>query len=553
MMLEEIISKIGSAFKKVKKPVIRSIFALGIFLGVSNVKANCYDFKDFAILANDFMKTSSPLAGDLDQDKRVGFEDLVILATDFLKMGYEIDRDPNGDLNGDRIVDCKDFAIFANDFMANDPAFLGDLNLDKTVDYSDLEIMANNWTCSSDIAFSLEPYVMAFDENTEKLRMKTDIPTLAEIKYGKNLAYENSVVDENNVPVHEFTLGNLTPGTLYYYDVEVTDGNDGNKTSNFKSSFITSDNSKTKFRFGFFGDSRGPACGDVGDGELGKAAYQDMLKQMKQKGVAFVILGGDGVQTEDCSNNPETYDSAWKNFHDSSAPLRDVNLSIPYLSALGNHELGVGYSQVGKDAFARYWMHPVNEAGLANNWQEATFSWRYGNTKFIFLNTEENGNGGRIKGAQLDWFKNEVNDANFDNKFVICHRALVGSIRTDAYGYGALQGLDPNMSACLDNLMYDNNVTAGLYSHDHYYNYVTTTHDGNMPHIISGGAGAVLRDGLYKPGPDNLSFGIGCKSIISEVNCIPWKWHYVIIDVDNNSMAGNVYDSDGNNIHHFSK
>jgi hypothetical protein len=320
----------------------------------------------------------------------------------------------------------------------------------------------------------------------------------------------------------------------------------------FHSSFVTSDNSKTKFRFGYFGDSRGTNCGDVGDGNSGKTAYKSMLEQMVKKGVEFVILGGDGVQTELCPNNSETYDSAWKNFHVSSAPLRDVNLSIPYLSALGNHELGVNYSQVGKDAFARYWMHPRNGAGIANNWEETTFWWGYGNTKFIFLNTEENGYGGRIVGAQLEWFKNEVNDANFDNKFVICHRALVGSIRDVNYGYGALQGLDPSMSAYIDNLMYDNNVTAGLYSHEHYYSYITT-HDGKMPHIISGGAGAVIRN-CCRFVPDVCSFGTEPNiSTISEVYCDPNKnctWHYIIVDVDGNAMDANVYDYTGNTILH---
>jgi hypothetical protein len=554
MMLEKIISKIEYALEKLKKPVICSAFALGIFLCVSNVKANCYDFRDFAILAKDFMKNASNPAGDIDGDKKVNLEDFAILAKDFLKTGSPLE----GDLDGDGIVDFKDFAIFAYYFIGESPAFLGDLNLDEKVDYNDVNILAHGWLCSNDLAYSLEPYVMDFNQNTEKIRMKTEVPTLAEVRYGKNLAYENSVVDEDNTPVHEFTLSNLQPGTRYYYNVVATDGNDGNKTSNFRSSFITSDNSKKSFRFGYFGDSRGNLCGEVGDGDAGKAAYQSMLRQMKEKGVEFVILGGDGVQANNCTENSETYDSAWKNFHDSSFALRG-SLSIPYLSALGNHELTSSpaysppyYSQIGKDAFARYWMHPVNGAGKANNWEETTFSWRYGNTNFIFLNSEEDGNAATMTNEQLDWFKQkvEVNEPGVDNKFVISHRALVGSIRNASNGYGALQGLDQNMAACLDNLMYNNNITAGLYSHEHYYNY-NTTHDGKMIHIISGGAGAPNRPCSYVP--PLKQFGIGCTSSIFETYCDPCTWHYIIIDVDNNSMAGNVYDYLGNEIHNFKK
>jgi hypothetical protein len=463
------------------------------------------------------------LAGDISNDCNVDFEDLAILADQWLLPP----GDPSADIapppNGNGITDFLDYAM-----------------------------MANNWLLGN-LAYSLEPYVMAFDENTEKIRMKTEVPTTAEVRYGKKFAYEKSVVDNNNTSIHEFTLSNLTPGTLYHYNVVATDGN---KTSNFKSSFITSDNSKNSFRFGYFGDSRGPNCGDVGDGNDGKTAYQRMLRQMKEKGVEFIILGGDGVQANTCSDISELYNSAWENFNDASSELRG-DISIPYLSALGNHEMRDGsYSQKGKNAFAEYWIHPLNGKGKVNNWEETTFSWRYGNTNFIFLNTEEQGNEGRIVGEQLSWFENEVNDANFDNKFVITHRALVGSIRDNnipTYSYGALQGIDSNMSAYIDNLMYKNNVTAGLYSHDHYYSYVTT-HNGKMPHIISGGAGAIKRACSYVPEP-NKPFGTepNISSIDNDTNYCKSTWHYIIIDVDNNSMTGTVYDSDGNDIHHFSK
>ena len=460
------------------------------------------------------------LVGDISNDCKVDFEDLTILADQWLQPPGTPSADITPPPGGDGIANFLDYAT-----------------------------MANNWLMDSTLVYSLEPYVMAWDQNTEKIRLETNHNTTVLIKYGKTPSYGDVNYDPEPNTSHEITLHPLDPNTTYYYRVIAT-AVESNERLEFHSSFITSDNLKTNFRFGYFGDSRGTNCGDVGDGEAGLIAYQSMLQQMKEKGVAFVILGGDGVQTIGSGEDPEKYNTAWKSFHDCSFALRG-DLSIPYLSALGNHELNklpCNYSQKGKDAFAKYWMHPMNGAGEVNNWEETTFSWRYGNTNFIFLNTEENDNGGKITGEQLEWFENEVNKPGFDNKFVICHRALVGSIRTSC---GALQGLDPSMAAYIDNLMYNNGVTAGLYSHEHCYNY-STTHDGNMIHVISGGAGAERRD-CSNISP-KMEFGIGENaSSISDPCCIPLTWHYIIIDVNNSSITGKVYDNNENEIHTFSK
>ena len=97
--------------------------------------------------------------------------------------------------------------------------------------------------------------------------------------------------------------------------------------------------------------------------------------------------------------------------------------------------------KTGKQAFEDYWIDALNGDGQAGNWEESTFYWRYGNSLFIFLNTEEDGDEGNITGAQFDWFNETALNSGGYYKFVIAHRPLVGSNRTGTEG--TLFGIDP--------------------------------------------------------------------------------------------------------------
>ena len=87
--------------------------------------------------------------------------------------------DPNvkADLSHDYFVDFKDYAILANDWLKTDPNLPGDINGDNIVDYNDLEILTRNWLKpNSKIAFTskrdgnLEIYIMNPD-GSEQTRL----------------------------------------------------------------------------------------------------------------------------------------------------------------------------------------------------------------------------------------------------------------------------------------------------------------------------------------------------------------------------------------------
>ncbi len=339
--------------------------------------------------------------------------------------------------------------------------------------------------------------------------------------------------------VHEIEITDLKPGNVYDFHVVVE--NDTHKNYSFASTFKVINNSQTKFSFGFFGDSRGDNCMDVGTDSYppgGDAAFESMINQMVSKGTDFIIIAGDDIQTYGCSTAGEVK-QGWVNFHNLASGARGF-LSTPILSSTGNHELGnsgISFYNTALAAYQDYWIAPLNGDGATGpggtlQWEETSYSWRYGNSLFIFVNTEESDNRGNITRDQFDWF-NQTLRQDYTHKFVIGHRPLAGTSRDDCLFYK-----DSASSDRITRLMYYNNVTASLFAHEHYYNY-NTTQDGNMINIISGGAGAPISNRYCFP--------------TAKGYCIEHQWHYIIFDVDGDIMNATVYNVDGDIIHEFGR
>jgi Tol biopolymer transport system component len=52
------------------------------------------------------------------------------------------------DLNNDGFIDFRDYAILANDWLKTGPGLEGDINGDEIVDYNDLEMLVRTWLCN---------------------------------------------------------------------------------------------------------------------------------------------------------------------------------------------------------------------------------------------------------------------------------------------------------------------------------------------------------------------------------------------------------------------
>ena len=373
--------------------------------------------------------------------------------------------------------------------------------------------------CSEvNVSYFFDPYVMAWNETAEIIRLETNQPSNMTINYGTTTDYGLNISNTSFGTKNEFVLSGLTPDTLYYYRAIVVNdtGSACFQNSSFTSTFKTSNNSRTSFTFAVLADSRGAGCGDQG------ANFDNLINDIAGKGVDFVIMVGDDIQAD--AGGCTSHDSYWQGFHNITNIIRR---NASFISSPGNHENLDGDSTA-RTSWRNYWIQPLNGNGSAGEWNETTFYWRYGNSLFISLNTIEIGNIGNITKSQLTWFnESAINQTGYTHKFVFTHYPIVGSNRA-----GTLSADNPPWSQTLDNMMFNNGVTAAFYGHNHLYCYNIT--QNGMLHITTGGAGSPL---------------YANQCIGTEIS----QFHYVLINVTDNVINGTAYNLTGSIINSFSR
>src|SRR3989344_5341270 len=304
----------------------------------------------------------------------------------------------------------------------------------------------------------------------------------ASIDYGLTTSYGGYTENKTFKQRHEFNLSGLTPNKKYFYRVNLAyDLGSCHYTDNkFNSSFNTSDDTDTSFTFAVIGDMRAQAGTGVQTNIFSK-----LTSYIMQRNPDFVINVGDVVESQQSGlgDNYSIARSAWKEYTDVVWNLTD---HIPTFISIGNHEHPGTQNSLKR--YREVVIHPQNgngsnDAGCYQNncYNETTYWFRYGNSLFVSLNTEEkpDRNIANITGNQYKWFNQTVNQTGYTHKFVFAHRPLAGTNRSDS-----LFGKDPTWSAHLDELMYNNGVTAAFYGHEHTY-CKNTTHNGEMLHVIS--------------------------------------------------------------------
>jgi hypothetical protein len=130
-------------------------------------------------------------------------------------------------------------------------------------------------------------------------------------------------------------------------------------------------------------------------------------------------------------------------------------------------------------------MHPSNGGGENGYYEETVFWQEFGNSLFVFLNTEEPLGSPRISGNQLNWLNSTLKMTGFVHKFVFFHRPICGTTRS-----GTIAADYPEDSRLLDDIFSSSNVSVAFAGHNHYYCYNTTA--SGMTYVITGGAGAPL-------------------------------------------------------------
>lgn len=216
----------------------------------------------------------------------------------------------------------------------------------------------------------------------------------------------------------------------------------------------------TEASFVVFGDNRGGPDGRQ------PAVFPALVRQMAGLRPDFVIGTGDYIHGAD---SQDSLRYQWNEFFWAMEPLQAQQRTY-FAPAPGNHEIWGG---AGRELFLKYF-------------KRFYFSFDWGGSHFIILDTEVPDQESRIAGKQLEWLSRDLAGARqASHIFVALHRPLfpVSVHRGDS--------LDkyPRERDALHALFVQHSVTCVFEGHEHLYH--RQTRDG-VEYIVTGGAGAPL-------------------------------------------------------------
>ncbi|MBT3168628.1 MAG: hypothetical protein HN334_02035, partial [Candidatus Cloacimonetes bacterium] len=259
-----------------------------------------------------------------------------------------------------------------------------------------------------------------------------------------------------------YTIDNLTPGELYYYQVTVTD-----EEQEYEGSFRASpaDNATTT-KFFVYGDTRShPEVHDEVAADI-IANYADDTWQTCVISVGDLIDDGN---LEDAWNS-EFFDPSYLN-------IQEMLATMPYQSCIGNHEdNGDG------ELFRKYFDYPYEGPDGTHYW-----SFDYGPALFVYLDQYQadyaHGD------AQYNWIESTLNNSDKKWKFIVLHEPGWGW-KDPPQPEGRRPHLNNTNVQTLHNLLFKKlGVSFVFGGHNHFYARAEV--DG-VQHITTGGGGAPL-------------------------------------------------------------
>lgn len=231
------------------------------------------------------------------------------------------------------------------------------------------------------------------------------------------------------------------------------------------------------FKFAVIGDNR-PANANLPQ----PRRFAKMIKEIDASNPAFAVNVGDCIYG---SGDVDTMKTQYGKYADL---LKSTLRAKMYLT-IGNHE--ISGSQANQDFFKK-------ELG------RLYYSFDYGNSHFVVLDSDVVGEASRITGAQLEWLRKDLGDSKAANKFVFVHQPLYP---VDGH-IGSSQDRYPKQRDALHSLFMRMRVNTVFVGHEHLFNEQVRN---GVRYIISGGGGAPTYPALNGEGD---------------------FYHYIIVTVD---------------------
>lgn len=317
----------------------------------------------------------------------------------------------------------------------------------------------------------------------------------AKVEWGKG-ALTNSIQVSKEKSRHEAQITGLEPNTVYNYKVSISGLLCDNDS--FSSTFMTAPPADKPFTFLVYGDTRRgieqiipklPVIedyfGTTGEGGT-NAAHQYVINGMLSENPRLVVFVGDAglIGTQGTVIGEEEF----YNWFKIEAPLLSQSVFIP---SYGNHEgdLLTGQIDYNLSLFDEYF---VTYANNPNN-DETYYSFDYGNSRFIVLNTNQGGDILKSGKPQRSFLESELSKASSDKaQGKINHIFLFFHIPIHPSSSGGFFAMPSNVYTEVHNLFKTHKVDIVFQGHIHTYE--RHYYDG-LTYIITGGGGAPISGG----------------------------------------------------------
>lgn len=332
------------------------------------------------------------------------------------------------------------------------------------------------------------PNLGAIGEEFVYVSWNTSRATGVELRYATAASYDSSGIWEDVLtfePHMGFTEGRLEgllPGTTYYYQIVVDEGEAA--YSSPVGRFITSSPDTDEFSFLVYGDTRTFP-------DRHELVVSKMLEN--ESSLAFVVNTGDLVESPTIGR-----------FRSFFGAIGSLALSCPYLSVIGNHERG----------HSRYYKFlPLPSGGGKEN--EQWWSFDYGNVHFVGLDScvLSGANAVARMREQLEWAKADLAGCNSEFKVVFFHHPIYSSTWNGGVP-------DEGLRSLWEPIFIENKVDVVFNGHMHCYEhfYVNGIH-----YVVTGGGGAPLQAPVSATAEGTVFRSYG-------------ELHYVLVTVDKDRM-----------------
>ena len=337
-----------------------------------------------------------------------------------------------------------------------------------------------------DVKTQVGPYLQNVKQDEITVMWETNVPRSSRIDYGLTTDYGNFIEDPNRVTIHEITLPNLITGTTYHYKVTTANAKSADNT------FKTAPQVGSGFSFVAYGDTRS-------NPDDHKAVINAILTHNPQ---TFVLHSGDIIE------RGNVYEQWQTQYFD---PARDMLKNTTLFPSLGNHE---------ENSLWYYDFFSVPK----NSTTEAWYSFNYGNSHFVVLDTCQSFAPG---GEQYTWLRKDLRSPEATEArwiFALFHHPPYSS---GYHGRGNSQTV-MNLRKYLVPLFKTSGVDVVFNGHEHFYE---RSYKDGIHYVTVGGGGAPLGNIGITPNP--------YRQYAERVH------HHCIVDVSQDKVTITAYRKDG--------